>query len=415
MKASAVVRTRPWYGGFLTLLLLPPALALIPYLVGLGVLGVLGFFALLFIALGVVMTLEQRLWRSALRRVTADATGLTFDGLLVVAKASISSVRLVERGGKTVLRVDRYKRPVEVEVDSETEGRAMIAALGLDARQSLGSFWFNAGSRRRTRARIFAPLVVLASFFTVAFHASELLEIRAGFGIHLFPVVLLALAVVGYLTLGPVVTRIKVGSDGLRIRHDFRRERFVPYSELATIEPKDGEVTLRLRDGESLLLTLGGSGLGRYLESLGPDNWGEGLEVVDAFVHRIRESMSLHRAGSGDASSLARAGRQSKEWVADLLALTERGPSYRAAVPTIDALWQIVEDRTRAAADRIPAAIALRPSLDDAGRKRLHQNAESSADPQVRAAFYAAAGANEEKLEDTLDEIDDTEGVQARR
>jgi len=94
---------------------------------------------------------------------------------------------------------------------------------------------------------------------------------------------------------------------------------------------------------------------------------------------------------------------------------TERGSSYRAAAPTIEVLWRIVEDRKLPIGERVPAAIALRSSLDDDGRIRLHASADSCADSRARAALYAAAGAADEVLEATLDDIDEAERPEKAR
>jgi hypothetical protein len=86
---------------------------------------------------------------------------------------------------------------------------------------------------------------------------------------------------------------------------------------------------------------------------------------------------------------------------------------YRHAAMPPERLWRVVEDPSADGTVRTGAALALAPSLDDAGRERLRAAADASVEPRVRVALATAAtsaGASvpDEDLAAALDAIDAT-------
>jgi hypothetical protein len=202
--------------------------------------------------------------------------------------------------------------------------------------------------------------------------------------------------------------RIAVGADGLRIRRDAGRERFVPYAAVDGIEMSNGELTIRLRGEPPLVVSLGGRGAWRFLLSLGPNNFGQGDEVATAFAQRVHENLAVHHARRpSDLVLLARANRSTATWLQDLRELSEERAAYRTPVLPADVLWRVVEDTASPMSERAGAAVVLRASLDEAGRTRLHLAAEACASDRLRGVFYAACATKTDRLTEALEAVED--------
>lgn len=404
---SALVRTKPAYVHALSLLILLPALALVPRVVAGGLGGALSFFAVYFAALMGTIALGQRVWHRERRTVGASGEGLRLDGRLVARRDALRSSRIVRRGEECAVRFDRDWRPIEIVVACEDEGHTLLAALQLDASRSLAPFAFHAGTPTKAYARLFAALAIFVTEFTLMFEGGRFFGDAAIEIALLLPLVLMAVC---YAALGPFYARVVVGADGLRVRYDFGREHFIAFAALERVDVDDCQVTLRLRGRAPMTLTLGGHRRFRYLLSLGRNNFGEGSEVVGAFARRVEACMQAHVASCTiDSTSLRRAGRSTEEWIGDLLVLIDRDASYRWPAPSTDVLWRVLEDPSRAPTERIGAAIALRRSMNDADRAKVLAVAEACAAPRVRVALCAAGGGSEERLAEALGDVDDEE------
>ena len=160
-------------------------------------------------------------------------------------------------------------------------------------------------------------------------------------------------------------------------------------------------LTLIAPDGETVVLRLQGGKTYTIATRKSP---GQPTSEQSAFIERLTDAWEAYRAGiAPDALGLlARAGRGTLDWVRGLRALGEGQGGYRGIGLTPDHLWRIAEDASAPRESRVGAALALRSTLDDEGRRRLRVAAESSASPKVRVA-----------LEATADEVDD-EAVAAR-
>lgn len=187
--------------------------------------------------------------------------------------------------------------------------------------------------------------------------------------------------------------RVTIGADGVLVAWPLlRRRRFIPHGAIEAVDAPDGEtVVLRLQGGKTYTIATRKSP-------------GQPTSEQSAFIERLTDAWEAYRAGiAPDALGLlARAGRGTLDWVRGLRALGEGQGGYRGIGLTPDHLWRIAEDASAPRESRVGAALALRSTLDDEGRRRLRVAAESSASPKVRVA-----------LEATADEVDD-EAVAAR-
>ena len=205
--------------------------------------------------------------------------------------------------------------------------------------------------------------------------------------------------------------RIAVGNDGVWI-HGAGRDRYLTWSEIErVVRAGDHRIDLELTSGrkESLVTKRGRA---EHKRELARDR----LRCDTLFV-RLDDGLTSYRAGErfqGAAVALLRRGtRTAAAWKQDLARRGRRENDYRTESIREDELWRIVSDARAAAADRAAAAVALRPALDDAGRKRLHVIAEGTASPKLRVALAAATDEEDHALDAALDSLV-TESGEAR-
>lgn len=405
-KRDAIVRTKRWYLlPLLSIALLIPSSALLHLVSSLG--ATLVFFSLFFLALFGLMHVETRFWRSERANVLANGEGLLLDGERVLARDEVGGVRVVVRDEHVLVRLEHGRDAIEIVVASKQEGRALVEAMRLDATRTVAPYWFNHGTQRRAIARTVATFTLLLLGFAMLFElpwwlAPEFILIPLAFGL--------------YLAGGPWFVRIAVGADGLRLRRDLGRERFVAYADLEGLELRDGEIALRIRGEPPFVVSAGGRGVWRFLLSIGRNNFGQSEEVIDAFVRRVEENLAVHGGrGALDVGLLARASRSTEQWLRDLDELGEGRAAYRVAALPPDTLWRVVEDASSPATQRAGAAVVLRASLDEGGRVRLRAAAEACASPRLRVALDAAGAASANALADALDAVEDERPKQKAR
>ena len=209
-KRNAIVREKPWIRWLLPIALLVLSLAVIPFVVSLGLSAALAFFCVYILTLFGVMRAQQLMWHATHANVRADSGGLMLDRRRVIRQASVRGIHVVTRNDRTVVRIDRRWDPIEIVVDSEEEGSAVVEAMCLDARRSVATYWFNDGTRRRAVARFTAMLGGIASLLTLAFEVPWLVTAHSLPLAILLPLVLVVGASV-YLALSPSFARVVVG------------------------------------------------------------------------------------------------------------------------------------------------------------------------------------------------------------
>jgi hypothetical protein len=271
-------------------------------------------------------------------------------------------------------------------------GRALLAALGVDASRVAATFWTLARpiGEPRTFARVGALVVIALTLGMLAGRDSPAASALA--------VVALLIALLGLV----VPTRVSIGADGVHLRW-LGTSRFVAWSTVLAVEPFDGGVVLALEGG-------------RWLTLRTPQEHDRHDPECLAMIERLRAAWRANvqaRAEPLPTDVVRRTGGRStrtRDWVRAMRAITQEQPSYRTSAVPPEGLWRIVESPHADGDARTGAAIALAPSLDAVGRKRLREAAASCAEPRLRVALTTASmptgAASEEELAAALDAID---------
>jgi hypothetical protein len=330
-------------------------------------------------------------------RARADYRGLFLNDTLAIAARRVRGgwVQPPVKALPSVHICARGPADLELAVRDLDAARALLCALEVDPARAPARFWTFArplGEWHEWRACARA-VCVLALFVVLGLVAGR----EAPFA--------LALAAVALITLcaGVVVpTRVTVGADGVLLRW-LGTERFVAWSSVVAIEPFDGGVVLALASGRWLTLR---TPLGH--ERHHPER--------EAMVERMLVAWRASRGSEADdavARLLQREGGRTREWVRSMRGLVRRETEYRRAAMPPERLWRVVEDPSADTTVRLGAALALAPSLDEAGRDRLRAAADACAQPRVRVALATAAssaGASvpDEDIAAALDAIDAT-------
>ena len=378
-----------------------------PVLFGLGSHLELSFLATFIAYRAWSSNLWPRITRVAAR---ADAAGLRL-GELHVPRAELRAGVVLPAHPPRVRLHRRLRLPIEIELASADEGRALLRALGLGASQKV--VVFRALSRAVARKRNGA--LVLAIFF--AFYAAVTAWVNSrGPAAPGAPELVAMLGILALAVVFLLPARLSVGADGVALRW-FGRERFLAYGDILGVhrygrERQIGDglrfagVMLELRSGETVPIPIAQAKANE-----------EGSFIVE---ERIREALEAHRHGglAADSAALRRGQREVSAWVSALRALgAGANADMRTAPLPPERLFRIVEDPASGSADRAAAAVALGSDLDDAGRARLRLAAAGVAGPRLRAALETAASQAEQvALEAALAEVEQEEATaRARR
>jgi hypothetical protein len=191
------------------------------------------------------------------------------------------------------------------------------------------------------------------------------------------------------------LTTLEVGADGIMLRILGRR-RWIPHRDVTQIAQSARGVILDVRTGSPVRFEIGRP-------------YAEGSTDRETALQRattLFELLHMHRteaacAADGAESILSRRGRPIREWRE---ALSRHG-LYRTIVVSEERLWQIVGHGGHSADMRAGAALALRPSLDESGRRRLHYLADACAAPNLRGALRAVASSDDAAVDTELESL----------
>jgi hypothetical protein len=334
-------------------------------------------------------------WRAERRgRIRADARGLHVDDALVVAREAIAHAYIHRAGDAWFVRLARTANPVDVRVEDEAAGRALLEAMRLDPAHSVARFTMAHGTYKMSFVRaLFAGPAPAALVVTAA------LAGLAPFGIL---VGALATVLFGFAYAADNYVRVAVGADGVRFRSALGRARFTPFASIASIDTDGRDVIVLLHDGTRIAVHhSSGKGWKRLEHEDRPDD-------ARHLVARIREGMAASTRRDDAPPSVARRGRSAREWAESVARVSDEHASFREHALPVDALWCIVEDASADATARAGAAVALREGLDDAGRAKLRVVADACAAPRLRVALEAVADApDEDALLEALDPLHD--------
>ena len=336
--------------------------------------------------------------------VRADAAGLHLDGRLALARKAIRTAHVHTRGA-TRVRLVRSARPVDIFVDNEQEGAALIAALRLDPSRSVVRYTMTDGTLRRMLLRTGVIVLVVVALCI----ASLSLLLWAGVAVA-FACEALVLTLYAVLLMRQHLT-LSVGADGVRVRRWFGGARFFRYTDMESIALDGSTVSLRLRHGTTLTMSKVAA---RATKLFGSDIRDE----VEGLVARVSARIDTHRTHNEVSvrAALARGERPTAEWLRSLRLYADASASFRTPAIPADIFWGVVEDATAPATARVGAAVALHGKLDDAARARLRVAADGCAAPQLRVALEAASRTEDERaLSAVLDSLyDDTDSPRRR-
>jgi hypothetical protein len=214
----------------------------------------------------------------------------------------------------------------------------------------------------------------------------------------------LAIAITTAWSLGTRPPSFEVGADGLSIRRAFG-PRFIPFSDLASVDPGPASLTLRFRNGRSELLRVPAG-----------DH-----QQVEALAHRLRLGIAAESEEGGAARTalLSRERRSVGEWRASLRAMLVGDAGYRRAPLTIDELDRALTSAGTSNEVRLAAALGLRAIDAPDAAARIRIAAEACAQPRVRVALQRVADEEEAEradaaVEEAIRELAPTEGRDLR-
>jgi hypothetical protein len=326
-------------------------------------------------------------------RVKADEHGLQIDGAVQWRGSRVAGgwIQPRPRASPVVHLRGPGGAPIRLVTRDVEQGRALLAALSVDASHVAADYW--AMARPLGEPRAFA-------------HAGALLGLAIGLGLLTGPTVspVFAVALVALIVLCAgvtVPTRVVVGGDGVLLRW-LGTVRYVPWSRVADVQPFDGGVTLVLAAPSS-----GGDRLTLRM----PEEHERYHPERDAMVERMLAAFRAHGPAREEPLSrvLDRSGARTREWVRTMRALLRPAASFRTASIPPERLWRVVEDARADRTVRTGAAIALAPGLSERERARLKAVAAGCAEPRLRLALRtAAAEANvpDEALAEALDALE---------
>jgi hypothetical protein len=280
----------------------------------------------------------------------------------------------------------RFALPIELQLGSVDEGRALLRALGLDATQTVATF--------SNRLNIFIALQMAASMYLGSM--SSIGHRSAG---ELVGLVGIAACLVGMLVHALMLPLLTVGADGLMLSR-LGRERFISYGDIDAAGYEERlwgfrcGVLLRLRSGEDVLVGM----VERDRET--------GARIEE----RIREAIEVFiaREAACDTALLRRGTRPVSAWLGSLRAIgAGANADMRTAPLPCDQLLRIVEDPASPADVRAAAAVALGADADEHLRARLRSIAGAVAAPRLRVVIEAATGDDDAELEAALAQVED--------
>jgi hypothetical protein len=311
------------------------------------------------IALASVLLLAWlTLWEERMAGAVRTASSvLIVDESWIVPRASIRDVRILEREGRTYVRLNRAFRPLEFELPSVSSARQLIRVLRLDSEHFTSRAVVGWGSLARSSLAI-APLV---AFLALLRQVALLPTVQGIVG-------LLAGSVLAYWALLRILhVTIHIGTDGVRLERWRKPAKYIPFRDVDHIAAEGRELRVQLRSGESF----------RLHEPLGTANLDEARDIFRRWQSCARR---MSRGGEVDVNR-------------DDINPPKSGGSgpYRTVAVDRDACWTTLEDPNLPARKRASAAVALSESLSDQERARLRELAQATASLQLRLQLEAIA------------------------
>ncbi len=282
-----------------------------------------------------------------------------------------------------VVFVGRKRRDsIDVLVENEAQGNALLRALALDPAHAVATFTARSGMVDNGAAQI-ALFAMLVGGWRLIPHTHGPLRYA-----------LIAATVLAFVN-GVWPTKIRVGADGVLVK-SLRKKTFYAYADIESVDASGKGVVLVMRSGARVAIPTA------------PVSASANASLTrDTLLKRLNDGLAAARGGAGDLGRvLAREGRTAHEWLVALRALgAGQSSGYREASVDEERLWAVVEDASAKPEVRASAAAALRVK-GEAPVARLRATAEATASPKLRVALEAAATDDDALLEQALAECE---------
>jgi hypothetical protein len=418
-ERAAVVRRNPWilglaatpFGLLVADLLLalvlwrPQPLVVLPHLLAFGTAALIYAWR------------KNPYAREVPGKLEVDGGGVQWNGERLVARAELKDGMVLPRAsGPPIVRLRRrgLRLAKEIRVSDRNEGRGLLRALGFDASQAVATFSLPSRVVGDKRLRRWLVGGVMGSFVLMGVLGAVVARMGTGMSFGPLLPVLWAVAISSIVLVTAVPTKLRVGADGLHVSW-WRSTRFIPYGEVARVDPfEDSGMGNNRVAGLELLL--------KSKERVRIPILSKRSSIRDELylVHeRIAEAIETWSRGEGaaHAAMVRRSGRGASDWVRALKGIGAFANADARTAPVLpEKLWRIVEDPAAPADARAGAAVALGMSVDDEGRARLRAAADATAAPKLRVAIESAAkNEAEEALVAALEEVEAEEAHASKR
>ncbi len=269
-----------------------------------------------------------------------------------------------------------------------TEARETLAALELDATQSIAKFrvaaisktWPTVGSMI-----IGAPIVCVIGAVAVP------LPWKAAFVIGI-PLTFLVLFFAALSS-----TRVRIGADALVVHWMLLYRRRIALRDVRALERTPLGLRLHLTAGKPFELRTGEEpsprGRGLLADMLAERREQRALfdrELLYERIDQAHRAFALAAPMAFDAAVLDPAGRDVDEWIEAIRALGDRpAEDYRNVAVDTESMWEIVLDPRASAARRAAALLAFAPSLDAPREQHLRVMCRALLDDELRNTIEA--------------------------
>ncbi len=288
-------------------------------------------------------------------RVRVDRRGVWLDRALVLPRSAVDFAYAVAGRGDATVRFVRGADLVgELPVHDLSEGRRIVAALGLDARD---------------RVVRLGPTLPLRLSLLLGAAAGALGVLGLGAALLTDALMLAGLSAT-LLFVAPALSfdrEVRVGADGLTIACG-RATRFVSFSDVVGFEDHPGGVKVHVRSGPSLLARLPPSFLGAPRD-----------ELRAALLETLRSALAHYRACATPVAA-TRLERQART-EGSLLAAEG---TFRVAAIGLEDLVEVASCPAASERARAAASSALGAAEDEWAREELGRAADACVSPALR-------------------------------
>ncbi len=323
--------------------------------------------------------------------IDASAEGLRIDGKLV-PRSKLVSAMLHHEGSRTFVSF-RGKRGIDVEVPNNIEGDALIRSLGLDAAHAAIELTLFSPAKIGPASLALIAILLAALLFALVAHSSA--------GVMILAIAAVASFVAAMLSTG---TRLRVGADGITVRHTLGTPRFIPHDAITRVSAEGETITIETTSVGTLRMALPPA---RVQET--QEQRDERTDQTANIVRRIEQARQAFRDLGGNVPELAtvleRKARTTRDWRADLERVGRGATAaYREVGATREQLLALAESTAATARERIAAIVALKRTLTEEEKPRIRVAADRCAEPELGARMVRVLDTDDDAvLEDALD------------